>query len=289
MTRAMRRVAVIGLGRMGLPIARHLVRAGFLVAGFDLDPARTAALTEAGGEASLSVLAAAAGSDAVLVMVADDAQVTSVTLGPEGAIAGLQQGGAVIISSTIKPSTVQAVSEAAAERGVGVLDAPVARGQRAAEEGTLTAFVGGAGALFKRCLPIFRAFCREVVHIDDRVGAGQVAKLANNLILWAGVVAVHESLALAERLGVSPGRLRNALTHGSADGYALRELHLINLTWPHKDLEQAMEVAADIAHPLPLAGTVGKLIRTLTKEELRRLCRDDTEPESSRDPRRRPQ
>lgn len=98
-----------------------------------------------------------------------------------------------------------------------------------------------------------------------------MAKLANNLILWAGVVAVHEALALAERLGVAPTRLRRALRYGSADSYVLRELHLINLTWPDKDLEQAREVAAAAGTELPLASCVGTLIKTLTREELRRL------------------
>lgn len=283
------RIGVIGLGRMGLPMARHLIRAGFMVAGYDLDPARTAALAEAGGEPSLSVIAAASGSDVVLIMVADDSQVSTAALEPEGAIAGLTRGSVLIISSTVKPSTCKTIAAAAEARGIGVLDAPVARGQRAAEEGTLTTFVGGPRALHKRCLPVFRAFSRHVVHIDEQVGSGQVAKLANNLILWAGVVAAHESLALGERLGVSPGRLRNALMHGSADGYALRELHLINLTWPHKDIEQAVDVAAEVAHSLPLAGAVGQQIRTLTKEELRRLCRDDAKAEPDPDSGPRPQ
>lgn len=286
---AISRVGVIGLGRMGLPMARHLVRAGFHVAGFDRDPAHAASLLGDGGEALGSVSAVGSRSEVVIVMVADDAQVRDVTLGRGGLVQAMDPDGVIVISSTVKPSTCREVSEAADRRKIGVLDAPVALGQRAAEEGRLTVFAGGPRLLFERCRPVFKAFAHEVEHIDERVGSGQIAKLANNLILWAGVVAASESLAFAERLGLSPGRLRGALMHGSVDGYALRELPLINLTWPHKDLEQAMEVAADIAHPLPLAGTVGKLIRTLTKEELRRLCRDDTEPESSRDPRRRPQ
>lgn len=177
----------------------------------------------------------------------------------------------IIISSTVKPATCREVLAGAVRHGVGVLDAPVAKGQRAAEEGTLTVFVGGPRELFERCRPVFEAFGKEVLHIDQQVGAGQIAKLANNLILWAGVVAVHEALALAERLGVSPARLRMALQHGSADGYALRALHLINLTWPEKDIEQAKEIAAAAGYELPLTNSVGTLIRALTKEELRRL------------------
>src|SRR2546428_8306135 len=265
------RVGVIGLGRMGLPMARHLQHAGFEVAGFDLDPARGAALAEGGGVAAASAKEVAAYSQAVLVMVADDAQVRAVTLEPVGVLSGLHPGGVVIIASTVRPSPCREVAAAAAARGVGVLDAPVAKGQRAAETGTLTVFVGGEAGLFQRCQPILRAFGTEIIHIDTQVGAGQVAKLANNLILWATVAGVHEALGLAEQLGVSPPRLRAALRHGSADSYALRELHLINLTWPDQDVAQAVEIATEAGTDAPLANWLRTLMRTLTREELRRL------------------
>lgn len=264
-------VGVLGLGRMGLPMARHLARAGFEVGGFDPNLERLSAFVDAGGKAFPSPAAVAQHSDAVLIMVADDAQVTEVTLRSGGVLEAAQPGTVIIISSTVKPSTCREVLAGAVRHGVGVLDAPVAKGQRAAEDGTLTVFVGGPRELFERCRPVFEAFGKEVLHIDQQVGAGQIAKLANNLILWAGVVAVHEALALAERLGVSPARLRMALQRGSADGYALRALHLINLTWPEKDIEQAKEIAAAAGYELPLTNSVGTLIRALTKEELRRL------------------
>lgn len=268
-----RRVGMIGLGRMGLPMASHLIAAGFEVYGYDRDPSRADLIT-AQAYFVEPARAAAERSQAVVVMVADDEQVDQAVNGPDGVLAGAAPGSVIIIASTVKPTTCRKVRDDAAARGVGVLDAPVALGQRAAEEGRLTVYVGGPRTLFERCLPVFRAYGREVVHIDDEVGAGQVAKLANNLVLWAGVVAVHEALAMAERLGIPPGRLRHALVHGSADGYALRELHLINLTWPHKDIEQALEVAADAGTQLPLAAHVRTLIGTLTKDELRRLCRE---------------
>ncbi len=268
---AIRRVGVLGLGRMGLPMARHLVRAGFAVSGFDLHPERRSALAAVGGQPADSLETLARHSDAVLLMVADDAQVLEAALGPGGLVASASPGSVLIISSTVKPSTCREVAAAALARGIHVLDAPVARGQRAAEEGTLTAYVGGPSVVFERCRPVFDAFGREVVHIGEPVGVGQVAKLANNLILWAGVVAVHEALGLAERLGVPPARLRTALAAGSADSYALRELHLINLTWPQKDLAQATALAAELGVRLPLADRVVELIQGLTREELRRL------------------
>jgi 3-hydroxyisobutyrate dehydrogenase len=271
---AIRRVGVLGLGRMGLPMATHLLAAGFEVCGYDPDPSRAPALAAAGGRVSGSARDAAEHSQALIVIVADDGQVEAATIGPDGVLEGAAPGSVIVIASTVKPVTCRKVRDAAIQRGVGVLDAPVALGQRAAEEGRLTVYVGGERALFERCLPLFHAYGAEVVHIDEEVGAGQVAKLANNLVLWAGVVAVHEALSMAERLGVSPGRLRHALVHGSADGYALRELHLINLTWPHKDIEQALQVAADAGAELPLAAHVRGLIGTLTRDELRRICRE---------------
>ncbi len=275
-------VGVVGLGRMGLPMARHLLRAGFVVVGFDVDPARLTALADVRGTPLASVGEVAARCDAVLLMVTDDAQVREITLGSDGVLHGMGRGRSLIISSTVRPSTCREVAAAAAKRGIGVLDAPVSKGQRSAEAGTLTVFVGGEGALFQRCRAIFEAFAKEIVHIGERVGAGQVAKLTNNLILWASVVAVHEALTFADRLGVSPARLRTALRAGSADCYALRELHLINLTWPHKDIAQAMEVAAEEGGTLALTNCVDTLIRTLTREDLRRLC--STTAEGQQDP-----
>ncbi|HXF83629.1 MAG TPA: NAD(P)-dependent oxidoreductase [bacterium] len=263
------RVGVIGLGRMGLPMAGHLLRAGFEVTGFDLDDGRRALLRAAGGAVAPSAADVGRRSDAVIVMVTDDAQVERAAM---ELLSGLPDGSVLLITATVKPSTCREIAARLRPRGVAVLDAPVALGQRAAEEGRLTAYVGGDRRVLERCRPLLQAYCREVIHVGDEIGAGQVAKLANNLILWAGVVAVHEALAFGQRLGVAPARLREALRHGSADGYVLRELHLINLTWPHKDIEQALEAAEAIGHPLPLAEQVGRLIRGLTKDELRRLC-----------------
>ena len=267
-----RRVGVIGLGRMGLPMARHLAGAGFDVCGFDRHLDRRTALAEAGGEPLASVEAVAGRADAVLVMVTDDAEVREVALEAGGILAAAQPGTILIVSSTVKPSTCREVAAEAAPRGVQVLDAPVARGQRAAEDGTLTVYVGGSVEAFQRCLPVFEAIGKEVFHIGVDVGAGQVAKLVNNLILRAGVVAVYEALTFAARLGVSPRRLRPALEKGSADSYALRELHRIKLTWQDKDLAQAMEVAAELGMTLPLSDRVRELTRGLTREDLRRLA-----------------
>lgn len=269
---AISRVGVVGLGRMGLPMARHLVRAAFSVRGFDVDPKRLDALAEVGGSGAASVEDLVRKSDAVIVMVADDAQVKEVALGAGGVMEAAARGTVLIISSTVTPSTCEEVAQEAASRAIGVLDAPVAGGRRGAEAGTLTVFVGGPTALFDRCRPVFGAFGKEIVHVGERVGMGQVTKLTNNLLLWAGVVAAHEALTLGERLGVEPKRLRDALLRGSGDSWALRELHRINLTWPDKDLAQMVAAAEEAGHPLLLSRRVRELIGSLTREDLRRLC-----------------
>ncbi|MGQ0550987.1 MAG: NAD(P)-dependent oxidoreductase [Armatimonadota bacterium] len=268
-------MGVIGLGRMGLPMARHLLTAGFAVWGCDTDSQRGELLVGAGGTSAESPRALGEVCDAILVMVADDAQVTTVTVGPGGALESARAGSALIIASSVTPQTCTHIAEAARAKGVGVLDAPVTRGQRAAEAGTLTVLVGGPREVFERCRPVFAAFGRQVFHLDEQVGAGQVAKMANNLLLWTGVAGVHAAFSLARRLGVRPTRLREALAASSADSYVLREMELLTLAWPEKDLAQLAAMADDAGIALPLVGYVRELMRGLTREELRRLCSDE--------------
>ncbi|MGH2371987.1 MAG: NAD(P)-dependent oxidoreductase [bacterium] len=268
-------VGIIGLGRMGLPMARHLSAAGFPVWGCDTDPKRREMLVGAGGKSTDSPRALGEICDAVLIMVADDAQVKAVTLGPGGYLETARPGSALIIASSVKPQTCAQIADAARPKGVGVLDAPVTRGQRAAEAGTLTVLVGGPREVFERCRPVLAAFGRQIFHLDEQVGAGQVAKMANNLLLWTGVAGVHAAFSLARRLGVRPTRLREALAASSADSYVLREMDLLTLAWPDKDLAQLAAMAEDAGIALPLVGYVRELISGVTREELRRLCSDE--------------
>lgn len=268
-------VGIIGLGRMGLPMARHLHAAGFGVWGCDVDPQRREMLAGAGGTSTDSPRALGEICDAVLVMVADDAQVHAVTAGPGGCLEAARPGVALIISSSVTPQTCAQIADAARQKRVGVLDAPVTRGQRAAEAGTLTVLVGGPRELFERCRPVFAAFGKQIFHLGEQVGAGQVAKMANNLLLWTGVAGVHAAFSLARRLGVRPTRLREALAASSADSYVLREMHLLTLAWPEKDLAQLAAMAEDAGIALPLVGYVREFMRGVTRDDLARLCTDE--------------
>jgi len=266
---------------MGLPMARHLVTAGFEVWGCDLDGERRAALLRIGGREAMSPAVLAAACDVSLVMVPDEDQVRQVVLGPGGVLEGARRDHNLIISSTIGPGACAQLAEAAGARGLGVLDAPVCKGQRGAEAGTLTVLVGGEQALFEYCRPVFEAFGDQVFHVGG-LGSGQTAKLANNLLLWTGVVGVYAALSLARRLGLSPSRLRTALQASSADSWALRELDRIQLTWPEKDLAQIAATADDVGLTLPLVAQVREQIRRLTREDLRRLCSDTDTPNTDR-------
>jgi 3-hydroxyisobutyrate dehydrogenase-like beta-hydroxyacid dehydrogenase len=259
---------------MGLPMARHLAAHGFATSGYDIDEQRCAALVAAGGHVAATPRALGGTCDAILIMVADDGQVTEVVLGTQGCLESARAGTALIISSTVKPATCTAIADRVRASGVGVLDAPVCRGQRAAEAGTLTVLVGGEAALVERCRPIFEAFGDHVFHLGEQVGAGQVAKMANNLLLWTGVAGTHAALTLAARLGVQPSRLRTALQASSADSWVLRELDRINLTWPDKDLAQVVEMAEELGLSPGLIESVRESIHGLSREDLRRLCTD---------------
>lgn len=263
---------------MGLPMARHLVTAGFEVWGCDLDGERRAALVRTGGRDAPTPAAMAAVTEASLVMVPDEDQVRRAVLGPDGVLAGARRGHVLIIGSTIGPEASARVADNAGQHGLGVLDAPVCKGQRGAEAGTLAVLVGGEPALFERCRPVFEAFGEHVVHVGDSVGDGQAAKLANNLMLWTGVVGAHAALTLARRLGLSPARLRTALRASSADSWALRELDRIQLTWPEKDLAQVAAAVEAAGLTLPIVGPVRDAMRRLTREDLRRLCSDTDAP-----------
>jgi len=264
---------------MGLPMARHLLTAGFEVWGCDLDGERRAALVQAGGREATSPAVLAAACDVSLVMVPDEDQVHQVVVAPGGVLDGARPGHVLIIGSTITPAACVQLAETARARarGIGVLDAPVCKGQGGAEAGTLTVLVGGEQALFEHCRPVFDAFGDQVFHVGG-LGSGQTAKLANNLLLWTGVVGAYAALSLARRLGLSPSRLRTALQASSADSWALRELDRIQLMWPEKDLAQIAAAADDAGLPLPLVAQVREQIRRLTREDLRRLCSDADTP-----------
>lgn len=262
-----KRVGFIGLGRMGNPMCQHILKAGFDLAVFDLQQPLVQALVVQGAQGAASAREVAEKSDVIHVMVADDEQVRTVV---DELLQSAAPGSVLVISSSVHPQTCRDLAEQAQSRGVGLVDAPVARGIRGAETGTLTVFVGGEESDVEKCRPVFAAYAEAVFHMGN-VGYGQITKTCNNLMHWAEIVACYETLSLGKRLGLSPNDLRPAMLAGSADSRTLRELELIKLTWPDKDMATALALAGESDTPLPLMERVRELIKQISADDLRTL------------------
>ena len=210
-------VAFVGLGNMGLPMALNLVRAGHAVRGFDLSAPALASLAAAGGVAASSVAAAAAGADVLITMLPAGPQVRAVVA---EALPSLAPRSLLIDSSTIDVATARDVAAEASAQGHAMLDAPVSGGSGGATAGTLTFMVGGDTATFARAQPVLTAMGRTIVHAGS-AGAGQAAKLCNNLLLAITMVGVGEAFALADKLGLPAQALFDISSTSSGQCWAL--------------------------------------------------------------------
>ncbi|MCW2268298.1 3-hydroxyisobutyrate dehydrogenase [compost metagenome] len=195
------RIAFIGLGNMGAPMARNLIKAGHQLNLFDLNKTVLAELAELGGQISSSPRDAAQQSDMVITMLPAAAHVRGVYLSEDGVLAGVRKGTPVVDCSTIDPQTARDVSVAAAKQGVDLADAPVSGGTGGAAAGTLTFMVGASDELFATLQPVLAQMGRNIVHCGA-VGTGQIAKICNNLLLGISMVGVSEAMALGNALGI---------------------------------------------------------------------------------------
>jgi len=216
----MTKIGFVGLGNMGLPMAINLVRAGHEVRGFDLSEPARGRLAEAGGIAAGSVAEAAAGCDVVFTMLPAGSHVRAVLTQADGVLAHAAPGALLIDSSTIDVRTSRELASEAAARGFTMLDAPVSGGTAGAEAGTLTFMVGGDDAAFARARPLLEQVGRTIVHAGP-AGAGQAAKVCNNLMLGISMVGVAEAFALADKLGLDRQALFDISSKSSGQCWAL--------------------------------------------------------------------
>jgi 3-hydroxyisobutyrate dehydrogenase len=213
-------IGFIGVGNMGGPMARNLLKAGHAVKAFDLAPALLARAVEAGAVAAGSAAEAAKDAEAVITMLPAGQHVRSVYLGVGGLIASAAPGTLLIDSSTIDVATAREVAAAAAARGLPMIDAPVSGGTVGAEAGTLTFMVGGTPEAFARARPILEAMGKTIVHAGGP-GNGQAAKICNNMILGASMIAVAEAFVLAEKLGLEHQKLFDISAKSSGQCWSL--------------------------------------------------------------------
>ena len=216
----MARIGFIGLGNMGGPMAANLVKAGHSVAAFDLSAERVAAAVSAGAEAAPDARAALSGSEIVITMLPSGREAEAVYLGPAGLIAQAGAGTLLVDCSTIDVATARRLNGEAAGRGLVLLDAPVSGGVAGAAAASLTFMVGGPAEGFARAEPILKAMGKAVIHAGD-AGAGQAAKICNNMILGVSMIAVCEAFVLAERLGLAAEKLFEISSKSSGQCWSL--------------------------------------------------------------------
>jgi 2-hydroxy-3-oxopropionate reductase len=254
-------VGFIGLGIMGKPMARNLLRAGYPLVVLNRSRGPVDELVADGARAGSSPREVAAASDVVITMLPDSPDVEAVVLAADGVAAGIRSGALYIDMSTIAPATTRAIAVRLRDAGVDVLDAPVSGGEKGAIEATLSIMIGGTDAAFGRAEPILRALGKNIVHVGPD-GAGQVTKACNQIVVGVTIEAVAEALALAAASGVDVVAVRAALMGGFAQSKIL-EVHgqrMIDHAFTpgfkarlhRKDLQIAVTAGEDVG--LELAG-----------------------------------
>ncbi len=276
------RIGFIGLGNMGLPMATNLVRAGHDVAGWDLAASALQAFTGAGGRAASGMADALADVEVVLTMLPAGQHVRGAYLGAGGIIAATAARDALLIdASTIDVQTARDVAQEADIAALAMMDAPVSGGVGGAVAGTLTFMVGGTEAAFARAEPVLRAMGRTIVHAGG-AGAGQAAKICNNMMLGINMIATAEAFGLADRLGLDRQKLFDIARVSSGQSWALTSYCPVPGPVPAspanrdyqpgfaaalmlKDLSLAQQAADGVGAPTPLGTGAARLYQAMVE------------------------
>lgn len=268
----MKNVAVVGLGNMGMGMARNLLAAGFDVTGFDLRPERGRMLADAGG-AAVDSLAGLANADAVFVMVMTGAQVMDVIAGAGGLQEALKPGATIIVSATIQPGEIRAVAAAIAGTSLRLIDCPVSGGQFGAEAGTLTLMAAAEQAVFDDNQDVLNAVGEQIFHVGEEIGMGQTVKAALQALIGVSFVGIFESLALGAAAGVKGETLFEVFssTHVANTPFFKNCAGLImerkfehsgsHIATMHKDLGISMALAHEKGMPLFATGAAYELFQ----------------------------
>jgi 2-hydroxy-3-oxopropionate reductase len=263
------KIGFIGLGIMGLPMARNLMKAGFGLTVCDLDAGRVSALAAEGAAPAASARDVAAACDVVVTILPDTPDVDAVLFGPGGVAEGLEAGKLVVDMSSVSPGATVDFAARIGALGCTFLDAPVSGGEPRAISGELTIMVGGPQASFDRARPLFDAMGATVTLIGTRNGDGQVAKVANQIIVGVTVTAVAEALLFASKAGADPAKVREALMGGAANSIILQNhgQRMLDRTFDPtfravlqcKDLGLAVEACRELGLYLPEATAAWQL------------------------------
>ena len=269
------KIGFIGLGIMGKPMAKNLLKAGYSLTVYDIvgDSMEEVVTDGAAGAASSREVAEA--TDKIITMLPDSADSETAILGPGGVLEGAAAGSIVIDMSSIAPSVSQRIAAECAKKGVEMLDAPVSGGQPGAINATLAIMVGGKQEVFDQCYDLLKTMGGNVVLTGD-VGAGGVTKLANQIIVAANIEALSEALVLAQRAGVDPEKVFNAIRSGLA-GSAVMEAKgpmMLDRNFQagfrvrlhQKDLRNVLQTAQELSVPLPVTALLQQILGSLVNE-----------------------
>ncbi len=288
--------AFIGLGVMGFPMAGHLARAGHRVCVFNRTPGRAQAWAESNSAHAVSTAAtpgdAAAGADIVFMCVGNDRDVQEVALGREGALAGMAPGSLLVDHTTASAELARELAAAGAEKGIGFLDAPVSGGQAGAENGALTVMVGGDAAHFERAGPVMACYAKKMALLGP-VGAGQLAKMVNQICIAGVLQGLSEGVHFAQLAGLDVDAVVDVIAQGAAQSWQMEnraptmardEFEFgFAVDWMRKDLDIALRTGRDLGARLPLTALVDQFYADVqaqgggrwdTSSLLRRLARE---------------
>ena len=268
-------VGFVGLGIMGMPMVRNLIKAGYSLTVYDIVAARVDELASDGARGASSASEVAQQAPVVITMVPDSADSEAAILGPNGVLEGSSAGSTIIDMSSIAPGTSQKSATACEERGVSFLDAPVSGGEPKAIDGTLAIMVGGKKEVFDRYSDLLGVMGSSAVLCGD-YGAGNTTKLANQIIVAANIEAVGEALVLARKAGLDPGVVFEAIKGGLAGSTVLNAKAPMMIAGDfkpgfrirlhQKDLHNALLTGKDLGVPLPVTSLVQQMIGSLIND-----------------------
>ncbi len=269
------KIGFIGLGIMGKPMARNLLKAGYDLTVYDIVGEAVEEVVGDGASGASSSAEVAAATDKIITMLPDSADSERVILGPGGVLEGAKPGSLVIDMSSIAPSVSRRIAVEAEAKGVDALDAPVSGGEPGAVAGTLAIMVGGKQDLFDQNVELLKVMGSNVVRTGD-AGAGQVTKLANQIIVAANIEALAEALVLAQKAGVDPENVLNAISGGLAGSAVLQAKGpmMLNRNFRagfrvrlhQKDLRNVLQTAQELNIPLPVTSLVQQMLGALINE-----------------------
>jgi 3-hydroxyisobutyrate dehydrogenase-like beta-hydroxyacid dehydrogenase len=260
-------IGIIGVGDMGLPMAGHMVAAGFDVIAYDIDPDRLAAAAAGGAREASALSELAQKAEIIVACLRTDDQMEGVA---EELVAHGRPGQLIVVAGTHRLEFIQRLAGIVKPKQLRLIDGPVVFGAVGAQEGNLLSLCGGEEADVVRARPVMMSYSRGVEHVGP-LGAGQLAKACNNLLHWIHSVANFEALAIAKRYGVDAQRMREVLLKCPGDNGTLRRWDSTRFTWQEKDMDFVIELAQNGGLVLPLSGQVDQLIKTMKAEDVAAL------------------